>query len=95
MEVPRSAIMITRSRKLSLKLAYQLYAQTIICRSKWRPFEHIFDRDERLHLFIIARQPRVCTRSDKSILTLQWRGNECSNRSRSSPAATCSRLFSS
>src|SRR5713226_10029876 len=29
--------MITRSRKLSLKLVYQLTHKTIICRSKWRP----------------------------------------------------------
>jgi hypothetical protein len=27
-------------------------------------FEQIFDRDEPLHLFIIARHPRVCTRAD-------------------------------
>ena len=26
-------------------------------------FEQIFDRDEPLHLFIIARHPRVCTRT--------------------------------
>jgi len=26
-------------------------------------FEQIFDRDEPLHLFIIARHPRVCTRA--------------------------------
>jgi len=26
-------------------------------------FEQIFDRDESLHLFIIARHPRVCTRA--------------------------------
>jgi hypothetical protein len=26
-------------------------------------FEHVFDRDEPLHLFIIARHPRVCTRA--------------------------------
>jgi len=26
-------------------------------------FDQIFDRDEPLHLFIIARHPRVCTRA--------------------------------
>jgi len=26
-------------------------------------FEQIFDRDEPLHFFIIARRPRVCTRA--------------------------------
>src|SRR5258708_3190449 len=36
-EMPRSAIMITRSRKLSLKLVYQLTHKTMICRSKCRP----------------------------------------------------------
>src|SRR6266852_512898 len=35
--MPRSAIMITRSRKLSLKLVYQLTHKTMICRSKCRP----------------------------------------------------------
>src|SRR6266849_3493639 len=35
--MPRSAIMITRSRKLSLKLEYQLTHKTMICRSKCRP----------------------------------------------------------
>jgi hypothetical protein len=28
-------------------------------------FEQVFDRDEPLHLFIIARHPRVCTRSGR------------------------------
>ena len=37
LKIPRSAIMITRSRKLSLKLVYQLTHQTMICRSKCRP----------------------------------------------------------
>jgi hypothetical protein len=27
-------------------------------------FEHIFDRDEPLHLFIFARHGRVCTRAN-------------------------------
>jgi hypothetical protein len=36
-EIPRSAIMITRSRKLSLKLVYQLTHRMMICRSKCRP----------------------------------------------------------
>src|SRR5712691_10196031 len=35
--MPRSAIMVTRSRKLSLKLVYQLTHKTMICRSKCRP----------------------------------------------------------
>ena len=35
--MPRSAIMITRSRELSLKLAYDLTHKTMICRSKCRP----------------------------------------------------------
>jgi hypothetical protein len=35
-------------------------------------FEQIFDRDEPLHLFIIARHPRVCTRAD---LTMNSRDN--------------------
>src|SRR5450755_2781052 len=29
-------------------------------------FEQIFDRDEPLHLFIITRHPRVCTRARKT-----------------------------
>src|SRR6266851_722389 len=36
-EMPRSAIMITRSRRLSLKLVYQAAHKTMICPSKWRP----------------------------------------------------------
>jgi hypothetical protein len=47
--------MLTRCRKLSLKLLYQLTHKTMICRSKCRPFKHIFDRDDSLDLFIIAR----------------------------------------
>jgi hypothetical protein len=63
-EIPRSAIMIARSRQLNLMLVYQLTHKTMICRSKCRPFEQIFDRDEPLHLFIITRHPLVCTRAD-------------------------------
>jgi hypothetical protein len=36
-EIPRSAIMIARSRKLCLKLVYQLTHKMMICRSRCRP----------------------------------------------------------
>ena len=35
--MPRSAAMITKSLKLSLKLAYQLTQRMMICQSKCRP----------------------------------------------------------
>ena len=53
--------MITRSSKLSLMLVYQLTYNTM--RSEVPSFEHIFDQDEQLPLFITARRPRVCTRA--------------------------------
>jgi hypothetical protein len=34
-------------------------------------FEHIFDRDEPLHLFIIARHSHVCTRADGTVAAAQ------------------------
>ena len=67
-ETPRSAIMITRSRKLSLKLVYQLHAQNGNLSVEVTSFEQILDRDERVHLFIIARHPRVCTRAVQGIV---------------------------
>ena len=53
--------MITRSRKLSLKLVLPAHAQNDDLPVEVPSFEHIFDRDELLHLFIIARHPCVCT----------------------------------
>jgi hypothetical protein len=41
----------------SLRLVYQLTHKTMIVEVP--SFEQIFDRDEPLHLFIIARRPRV------------------------------------
>src|ERR1700722_18653870 len=38
-ESPRSAIISTRSRKLSLERRYQRTQRTIISRSKWRPLK--------------------------------------------------------
>src|SRR5215471_14718351 len=62
-EIPRSAIMITRSRKLSLKLVYQLTHKTMIGRSKWRPLNKSSIGTNLCISFIIDRYPRVCTRA--------------------------------
>jgi hypothetical protein len=45
----------------------QLTHKTMICRS--RSVEQIFDRDKPLHLFIIARYARVCTRVVEMLVT--------------------------
>src|SRR6266851_2289991 len=60
--MPRSAIMITRSRKLSLKLVYQLTHKTMICRSKCRPLNRSSIGTNRC---ISSSSPptRVCTRA--------------------------------
>lgn len=60
-EISQSAIMITRFRKLNLKLVYQFTNNNL--RVEMSAFGQIFDRDEPLHLLIIARDPRVCTRA--------------------------------
>jgi hypothetical protein len=57
MELPRSAIMITRSRKLNLKLVYQLTHKTMICREV-PSFEQIFDRDNLSSLSSSSATPR-------------------------------------
>src|SRR6516225_5339103 len=38
--MPRSAIMMTKSLKLNLKLVYQLTHRRMICPSKWRPLNN-------------------------------------------------------
>jgi hypothetical protein len=55
--------MITRSRELSLKLVYQLTHKNDDLSVEVPSFEQSFDRGEPLHLFIIARHLRVCTRT--------------------------------
>jgi len=42
------------------------YAQNDDLSVEMPPFEQILDRDEPLHLFIIARHPHVCTRAGKN-----------------------------
>jgi hypothetical protein len=57
-EMPRSAIMITRSLKLNLKLVYQLTQRTMICLSKCRPLNNASTETNRrtlLSSFIAER----------------------------------------
>src|SRR5437899_786757 len=63
--MPRSAIMITRSLKLSLKLVYQLTHKTMICRSKCRPLNRSSIGTNRC-ISSSSPHPRVCTRADWS-----------------------------
>src|ERR1700694_5306927 len=62
-EIPRSAIMITRSRKLSLKLVYQLTHRTMICRSKCRPLNRSLIRTNRCIPSPSSATPAFCTRA--------------------------------
>src|SRR5579863_8541798 len=61
--MPRSAIMTTRARRLSLKLVYQVTHKMMICPSKCRPLNTSSIGKNRCISSIIARHPRVCTRA--------------------------------
>jgi len=54
---------ITRSRKLQFEARVPAHAQNDDLSVEVPSLEQIFDRDKPLHLFIIARHPRVCTRA--------------------------------
>src|SRR5215471_19146692 len=60
-EMPRSAIMITRSLKLNLKLVYQLTQRMMICLSKCHPLNNASTKTNRRILpssFIVLHQSR-------------------------------------
>src|SRR5580700_128490 len=59
-ESPRSAIISTRSRKLSLYRRYQRTQSTMISRSKWRPLKRssTFNMLGQVHRGLICR--RIC-----------------------------------
>src|SRR5208282_1466380 len=59
-EIPRSAIISTRSRKLSLNLRYQRTQRMMISRSKWRPLKRSSMLNMLGQLHRRANLPRVC-----------------------------------
>src|SRR5258706_8903368 len=61
--MPRSAIMITRIPQAQFEARVPAHAQNDDLSVEVPSFKQIFDRDERLHLFIFARHPRACTRA--------------------------------
>src|SRR5215470_10862908 len=61
--MPRSAIMITRSLKLNLKLVYQLTQRMMICLSKCRPVNGASTETNCRILPMIPDRRAVCTRA--------------------------------
>src|SRR5208283_46428 len=62
-EIPRSAIISTRSRKLSLNRRYQRTQRMMISRSKWRPLKRSSMLNMLGQLHRRANLPRVCPAS--------------------------------
>ena len=70
-ESPRSAIISTRSRKLSLYRRYQRTHSTMISRSKWRPLKRssTFNMLGQVHRGLICR--RICATATLRTRTIQ------------------------
>jgi hypothetical protein len=70
-ESPRSAIISTRSRKLSFYRRYQRTQSTMISRSKWRPLKRssTFNMLGQVHRGLICR--RICATPTLRTRTLQ------------------------